>query len=57
MNRRTIGVLVGLAIADLLVSLWMGQQAYAWMPPEASAEAILVDHLFSFMTTWAALFS
>lgn len=51
MNRRTIGVLVGLAIANLLVSLWMGQQAYGWMPPQASAESVLVDNLFSFMTT------
>lgn len=51
MKRRTILVLVGLAIADLLLSLWMGQQAYQWMPPQASAESMLVDHLFSFMTT------
>ncbi len=51
MNRRTIGVLVGLAIADLLLSLWIGQQAYSWMPPQASAESLLVDNLFSFMTT------
>ncbi len=51
MNRRTIGVLIGLAIADLLVSLWMGQQAYSWMPLQASAESVLVDNLFSFMTT------
>lgn len=51
MNRRTISVLVGLAIADLLLSLWIGQQAYSWMPPQASAEAVLVDNLFSFMTT------
>ncbi|MDA0267737.1 MAG: cytochrome c oxidase subunit II [Cyanobacteria bacterium] len=51
MNRRTIGVLVGLAIADLLASLWIGQQAYTWMPPQASAESVLVDNLFSFMTT------
>ncbi|NEQ52351.1 MAG: cytochrome c oxidase subunit II [Leptolyngbya sp. SIO3F4] len=51
MNRRTILVLVGLAVADLLISLWMGQQAYSWMPPQASAESVLVDNLFSFMTT------
>ncbi|MGD1932563.1 MAG: cytochrome c oxidase subunit II [Leptolyngbyaceae cyanobacterium] len=51
MNRRTIGVLIGLAIADLIASLWMGQQAYGWMPPQASAESVLVDNLFSFMTT------
>lgn len=51
MNRRTILVLVGLAIADLLISLWVGQQAYSWMPPQASAESVLVDNLFSFMST------
>lgn len=51
MNRRTILVLLGLAIADLLISLWIGQQAYHWMPPQASAESLLVDNLFSFMTT------
>ncbi|NJM98226.1 MAG: cytochrome c oxidase subunit II [Phormidesmis sp. RL_2_1] len=28
----------------------MGQQAYRWMPPQASAESVLVDQLFSFMT-------
>jgi cytochrome c oxidase subunit 2 len=51
MSRRTIVGLVVLAIADLLVSLWMGQQAYGWMPVQASAESVLVDNLFSFMTT------
>ena len=51
MNPRTIATLVGLAIADLLLSLWVGQQAYTWMLPQATAEAILVDNLFSFMTT------
>ncbi|MEO1400790.1 MAG: cytochrome c oxidase subunit II [Cyanobacteria bacterium J06635_1] len=51
MNRRVILSLVGLAIADLLISLWIGQQAYQWMPPQASAESVLVDNLFSFMTT------
>ena len=28
----------------------MGQEAYKWMPPQASAESVLVDKLFSFMT-------
>ena len=50
LNRRQIAWLAGLAIANLLVSLWMGQQAYKWMPPQASAEAVLVDRLFSFFT-------
>jgi cytochrome c oxidase subunit 2 len=51
MKLRTILALVTLAIADALLSLWMGQQAYRWMPPQASAESILVDNLFSFLTT------
>ncbi|MEL6250208.1 MAG: cytochrome c oxidase subunit II [Cyanobacteria bacterium J06648_16] len=51
MNRRTILILGGLAAANAVLSLWVGQQAYRWMPPQASAEAILVDNLFSFMTT------
>ncbi|MEL6938112.1 MAG: cytochrome c oxidase subunit II [Cyanobacteria bacterium J06598_1] len=51
MNRRRIINLTVLAVANLLISLWMGQQAYTWMPPQASAESVLVDKLFSFMTT------
>ena len=50
LNRRRIINLTGLAIANLLISLWMGQQAYSWLPPQASAESILIDKLFSFMT-------
>ncbi len=50
LSRRQIANLTGLAIANLLISLWMGQQAYSWMPPQASAESVLVDKLFSFMT-------
>ncbi|MEM9804368.1 MAG: cytochrome c oxidase subunit II [Cyanobacteria bacterium P01_D01_bin.56] len=50
MNRRQILWLVGLAIANLLFSFWMGQQSYKWMLPQASAEAVLVDRLFSLMT-------
>lgn len=51
MKRRNILILTGLAIAYALISLWVGQQAYRWMPPQASAESILVDHLFSFLVT------
>lgn len=38
-----VGVLVAL-------SLWMGQQAYKWLPVQASTAAPLVDGLFSFET-------
>ncbi|MEL6855616.1 MAG: cytochrome c oxidase subunit II [Cyanobacteria bacterium J06607_13] len=49
MNRRRAINLTALATVNLLISLWMGQQAYSWMPPQASAESVLVDKLFSFM--------
>ncbi|WP_055073915.1 cytochrome c oxidase subunit II [Pseudanabaena sp. 'Roaring Creek'] len=51
MKLRTILTLVGVAIAIALISLWMGQAAYTWFPPQASAESILVDNLFSFLVT------
>ena len=51
MKLRTILILVGVAIAIAFVSLWMGQAAYTWFPPQASAESILVDNLFSFLVT------
>lgn len=51
MKRRNIVILTILAIAYALISLWVGQQAYRWMPPQASAEAVLVDNLFSFLVT------
>lgn len=50
MKIRTILILVIVAIAVALVSLWMGQVAYSWFPPEASAESVLIDNLFSFLT-------
>jgi cytochrome c oxidase subunit II len=37
------------AIALLAISLWMGQQAYSWFPPQAAAESHLIDELFSFL--------
>ena len=51
MKIRTILILVIVAIAIALVSLWMGQVAYSWFPPQASAESVLIDNLFSFLTT------
>lgn len=46
-------ILTLMAIAGLLTiaSLWMGQQSYAWLPPQASAESKLIDDLFSFLVT------
>ena len=37
------------AIANAIISLWMGQQAYSWFPVQASAESHLIDQLFSFL--------
>lgn len=51
MRLRTILTLVGVAIAAAFISLWVGQQAYSWMPVQASAESVLVDRLFSFLVT------
>jgi cytochrome c oxidase subunit 2 len=51
MKLRTILTLGGIAIAIALISLWMGQAAYTWFPPQASAESVLVDNLFSFLVT------
>ena len=47
--RRILG-LTAIASANLAISWWMGQQAYSWLPPQASSESVLVDKLFSFMT-------
>jgi heme/copper-type cytochrome/quinol oxidase subunit 2 len=35
--------------AIIVVSYWLGQQAYTWMPIAATAEAKHVDNLFSFL--------
>ncbi len=50
LNWRRIMGLSALASANFAISFWMGQQAYGWLPPQASSEAVLVDKLFSFMT-------
>ncbi|MBW4520122.1 MAG: hypothetical protein KME16_10535 [Scytolyngbya sp. HA4215-MV1] len=42
-------LLVILIAGAVVISHWMGQQAYTWMPPQATAEAQRVDHLFSFL--------
>ena len=47
--RRIVG-LSALAAANFAISWWMGQEAYTWLPPQASSESVLVDKLFSFMT-------
>jgi cytochrome c oxidase subunit II len=51
MKIRNILVLIAAGLALAAVSLWMGQQAYSWFPPQASAESLLSDRLFSFLVT------
>ncbi|NJL49734.1 MAG: cytochrome c oxidase subunit II, partial [Leptolyngbyaceae cyanobacterium SM2_5_2] len=51
MNIRLILKLAAIAGVLTVISLWVGQLAYSWMPVPASAEAVLVDNLFSFLTT------
>lgn len=46
-------VTIFIAVA-ILVSHWLGQQAYTWMPPQATAEAQRVDALFSFLVAVGA---
>jgi cytochrome c oxidase subunit 2 len=54
-KKRWILVVIGLMIADTLLSIWLGQQAYRWVPPQASAESKLVDNLFSLEVTIGSL--
>ncbi|MEM7066587.1 MAG: cytochrome c oxidase subunit II [Cyanobacteria bacterium P01_B01_bin.77] len=51
MKLRTGLILAIVASILALISVWMGQQAYDWMPIQASAESVLVDNLFSFLVT------
>lgn len=51
MKIRTILTLIAVAIALAALSLWVGQQAYSWFPPQAAAESKLIDDLFSFLVT------
>lgn len=50
MKLRAILTLTVYAIVAVLASLWMAQQSYSWFPPEATAEAKLIDDLFSLFT-------
>lgn len=54
MKIRTVLILTVAAVVLAAISFWVGQQAYGWMPPQASAESILIDNLFSFLVTIGA---
>ncbi|MBW4617326.1 MAG: cytochrome c oxidase subunit II [Desmonostoc vinosum HA7617-LM4] len=42
------------AIALPITSIWIGKQAYFWLPPQAAAESQLIDDLISFLVTLGA---
>lgn len=50
MKLRAILIMTVYAALVTLVSVWMAKQSYSWFPPEAAAEAKLVDDLFSLFT-------
>jgi len=47
-------LLAGFVAVDIVASYWIGQQAYSWLPSQATAEAKRVDDLFSFLVTIGA---
>ncbi len=47
-------LIVGYIAVLLVISHWIGQCAYTWMPVEATTEAQKVDSLFSFLTSIGA---
>lgn len=51
MKLRQILIIGALAIVLAVISLWVGRQAYTWLPPQATVESQLVDDLFSFLVT------
>ncbi len=54
MKIRNVLMFSVIAIALTAVSLWIGEWAYFWLPPQAAAESRLVDKLFSFLITLGA---
>lgn len=50
MKLRAILTMTTYAILVAFASIWMAKQAYSWFPPEAAAEAKLLDDLFSLFT-------
>ena len=52
MRKILNSLLLAAFIAVILAaSRWVGQQAYSWMPPQATAEAKRVDEIFSFLAS------
>lgn len=51
MSLKIFLTLVAIFIPLAGLSYWIGQASYGWLPPQASAESLLVDSLFSFLVT------
>ena len=47
-------IAVGMVIT-IIVSYWLGQTSYSWMPIDASTDASRIDDLFSFLVTMASV--
>lgn len=47
MKTRAIITLIVFALFAILVSWWMARASFNWFPPQAAAEAKLIDDLFS----------
>ncbi len=54
MKRSKIILLTISAILNAIVSLGIGKLSYSWLPPQATAESLLIDDLFSFLVTLGA---
>lgn len=54
--QKTLNILTLItgAIAVTVSSIWIGKQAYTWLPPQAAAESVLIDDLISFLVTLGA---
>ena len=54
--RKILNILTVItgAIGVTTISLWIGKQAYSWLPPQAAAESQLIDDLISFLVTLGA---
>jgi cytochrome c oxidase subunit II len=50
---KILALIMG-AIALAGISIWIGKQAYSWLPPQAAAESVLIDDLISFLVTLGA---
>ena len=54
MNLGKILLIIFGATLLAVASLGIGQLSYSWLPPQATAESLLIDDLFSFLVTLGA---